>query len=667
MKTPRVRQQSGYALILMVLGLMGVGGVVIAGFTQQAKQDVEQQRYLHNQRVLEEAKQALLMYAYNYPQIVPGRGPGRLPCPDTDTNGLGTPNPSADCEDGLGNGVVGRFPWGAVGMQFHDALDASGESLWYAVSKEFANFNALNSINSDSLGSITIYDQTGAVLYDGNPLVGTGVAAVIIAPGPPIALDENDDGIYEYAQVRGVPIERADPRNYLDTFNDFVNNTFINDENDSNDDGFILGPVYEDDPNSAAFNTAVVNDQIIVVTTEELIEVAERSVFQTYRSALNQYQANIGITRYPWLDPYNSDDGLATFNAVATPLANPNVGRMPSIFANYFVDTNPADSKAIRPVLRLSIMIEDERHNMTIPMPPGQDVFFDSGGNLFSAIPDGLAVTRFFWDGDALLPPDPNGRDDVWEMCPTVTFDEEDCNRDAAGNFKGGTFSDVELRTREIAITFDGGGAPIVFAFGDRTLSPVEYWSGGPENPDPGNHVYIAAEYDDTPPTIYISQFDYVQDDDFLNDHVEFPIPNNGTLTYGNGVADSIKVGLPYYPVLPEWVLVNNWHNMMQVAYSASMRPDGDGDCVLPVNDCLTLQYPGAVTKERPGLLILSGSEGDFDPDNTAFIDDTDTGNPPYFRDELGDIFEGENADNPPDLVFDYQSAIVNDVVLSLE
>ena len=295
-------------------------------------------------------------------------------------------------------------------------------------------------------------------------------------------------------------------------------------------------------------------------------------------------------------------------------------------------------------------------------MPPGQAVSFDAVGNLISAIPDGYAVTRFFWDGDALLPPDPNGRDNVWEMCPTVTFDEEDCNRDASGNFKGGTSSDVELRVREIDITFDGGGFPVVFAFGNRTLLPVEYWSGSPENPDPQNHVYIAAEYDDI--VDYFSSFDYDQDNDFLN---TFDVQSSGSLDYGGGVADSIKVGLPYYPVLPGWVLDNNWHDMMLVAYSASMRPDGDGDCVLPANDCLTLQYPGGVTKERPGLLILSGSEGDFDPDNTAFIDDTAPGIPPYFLDEMGDIFEGENANNPPDLVFDYQSANVNDVVLSLE
>ncbi|HEY5739648.1 MAG TPA: hypothetical protein VIW27_07970, partial [Gammaproteobacteria bacterium] len=61
--------QSGYALLLVLLVLMGAGGVVLAGFTQQVKHEAERQRYEHNQRVLREAKQALLVYAYRYPDI----------------------------------------------------------------------------------------------------------------------------------------------------------------------------------------------------------------------------------------------------------------------------------------------------------------------------------------------------------------------------------------------------------------------------------------------------------------------------------------------------------------------------------------------------------------------------------------------------------------------
>jgi len=65
---------------------MGIGGVVIAGFTQDAKQKVDHEKYLHNKRVLAEAKQALLQFAYNYP-TTNQRCPGRLPCADTDNDG----------------------------------------------------------------------------------------------------------------------------------------------------------------------------------------------------------------------------------------------------------------------------------------------------------------------------------------------------------------------------------------------------------------------------------------------------------------------------------------------------------------------------------------------------------------------------------------------------
>ena len=144
--------QRGYALLLMLLLLMGAGGAVLAGFTQQARQEAEAQRYAHNQRVLREAKQALLMYAYNYPEFN-NEGPGRLPCPDTDNdvNGLpgdGGPLTIAICTS------VGRLPWGDPDLGFFDARDASGERLWYAVSDSFYNLGGGPVINSDSTGSI---------------------------------------------------------------------------------------------------------------------------------------------------------------------------------------------------------------------------------------------------------------------------------------------------------------------------------------------------------------------------------------------------------------------------------------------------------------------------------------------------------------------------------
>jgi hypothetical protein len=74
------KSQSGYMLLMFVLLLMGIGGVVTAGFTQNVKKFADHERFLHNERVLKEAKQALLMYAYRYPETalafngtIPGR------------------------------------------------------------------------------------------------------------------------------------------------------------------------------------------------------------------------------------------------------------------------------------------------------------------------------------------------------------------------------------------------------------------------------------------------------------------------------------------------------------------------------------------------------------------------------------------------------------------
>ena len=72
-------RQKAYALLLMLVVLMGLGGVVATEFTQDARTKSEQQRFLHNQRVLKQAKDALLLYAYNYTFNNAGRGPGRMP------------------------------------------------------------------------------------------------------------------------------------------------------------------------------------------------------------------------------------------------------------------------------------------------------------------------------------------------------------------------------------------------------------------------------------------------------------------------------------------------------------------------------------------------------------------------------------------------------------
>jgi len=667
MEHPQQKKADGFALLIFLIVLLGIAGIALTGFSQNALKSVEKSRFEHNKEVLLKAKQALLMYAFNYPAVSlaaggVARGPGRLPCPDTDNDGQ--PEPSFFCIAGVG--LVGRFPWDDPDFRYYDARDASGERLWYSVSRNFANTGPAV-VNSDSAGTISIFDQSRNLLYNG---AVNGVAAVIIAPGS--AINNQDRSILNADNPSDTTPDTdpgiVNPANYLDSFNTFDNSSFLNGGN-NDADGFILGPVTDQ-------SIEVINDQIIIITADEVIAMAEKATLQVYQDAINEYQTDIGIERYPWLDPYESSDGLATFDAVSTPAAPiPVIGRAPSIFANYFVGPgiNTVDSQPIKPEVRLTITIEDEIHHMTLPAPGAANTFFrGADGDLVSQINNGDTYTRFFWDGHPLTPSHP--RDFVWEMCPDVLGTEDDCNQDAAGNFIHGPSSAVILRTREIDITFNGG-TPIEFAFGDRTAAPIEYWRDrqgdpvpglpSPENPDPSNHVYIAAEYDDAPG--YISNFYYEQDDFFQADHVP---SSNATLIFGSGGTDSLKVGLPYYPVLPAWVLDNNWHDRMQVAYSSAVEPGGDGTCDVGADDCLTLLSSGGIINDKLALLIQSGADIDGDLD-IGLVDGG--GIPQYYADDLGDIFEGENNTSPQvgaladQLTFDRRPTNGNDIVLVVQ
>jgi len=663
----------------MLLAFMGIGGAVMVGYTQGAKKDAEHAHYMHNMRVLNEAKQALLQYAYNYP-VTSGFGPGRMPCPDTDNDGL--PDPSFYCING--NEIVGRFPWFDSDLNFYDARDASGERLWYAVSRNFANTGPLVSINSDTTGTITIHDQTGALVYDG---LGSGVVAVIIAPGP--AIDRN--GVLQDRSVANGDDREdiiadtdpgiVDPVNYLDLFGALDNADFINSDSGN---GFVLGPV-----DDLAAEELIVNDQMVVITAEEVIAMAEKATLQAYRGAIDEYQANIGVNRYPWLDPYSSPDGLGTFDAVIT-AATPVSGRLPSIFANYFDSTNPLDSQRIKPELRLSINIDGEIYNLNIPAPGVENTYFKANGDLVSPLNNNDSITRFFWDGYKNGPADPNSpADGIWEVCPLIgaRANEDDCNRTAAGTFEGAAGSpgdsDVWLEVRDVTITFSGG-TPIEFAFTDRTPTPVEYWVSSIENPDLQNHAYVAAEYDESP--AYISNFTWAEDEEFRSGFSIEPPGNVGAHIYD--APDTIKVGLPYYPVLPAWALTDGWHDTLMMVYSAEYQPDGDGACTPEdgdtatgqPDDCIVIANLAGVSNDIVSLLVLAGESDLLDGDDLNgdldYLDLNEVAPDNDFSNDLYDVFEPENysgigpdpvPNNDPDppsdtglgLVFDNRETVV--------
>ena len=633
-------RQQGVALLIFVVIMMGIGGIVLIGFSQGVLEEVRHNKGEHNQRVLQEAKQALLQFAYNYP-VTNQRGPGRLPCPDLDNDGI--PETPFGCSSS-----VGRLPWKQPNLNLHDMLDADGERLWYAVSNNFSTQDASN-LNSDTHGTITLVDQAMKLIYDGEDTAAkSGIAAVIIAPGAELP------GQNRVADAN-------DAANYLDSFGGYNNAVFNNGESDTSDDGFILGPVF--DP---VQNINAVNDRFILVTAAEVLEVAEKAVLQAYRNAIEDYQRKIwGGTladyRYPWLDSYASSDGLGSYNGdVVTPATpDPKLGRVPSIFAGYF---SGSVSESIRSEIALDFFYDGVGWDETTAVA---NIGFDAGGNLVTDSSHNSGMrTYYLWDGHA-DPSQEHGsspHDGVWELCTGTagtgaggtTDPEDDCNRKTNGTFKTPADtdpdqSDVWLEVKVITLEFNPAGGNITFFDGDLRPGTIDYAA-----PTATGHARVRADFGNGSGYLAITND---IDRDF---RAGFDIQETGP-PFGAG--DRVRVGIRFYPELPGWALDNGWHNMIQLAYSSALQPGGDGTCDAGVDDCLTLLNSTGVTNDKTALLILSGSEGDDDPVNSALIDEG--GGPEYYFDDLADIFEGENSS--PDLIFDKRPANSNDIILSLD
>ncbi|MCP4494311.1 MAG: hypothetical protein GY820_44475 [Gammaproteobacteria bacterium] len=663
--------QNGFALLIFLVVLMGIGGITLTGFSQQALKSVEAQRFEHNRKVLQEAKDALLMFAYNYPLATEANlGPGRLPCPDTDNDINGTIEFPPVC------GSVGRLPWGDGRLNIPQLTGATGETLWYAVSAEFrnsapaqvgANTNGNTVVNSDSVGTISIFDQSGGLRYAG---ATDGVAAIIIAPGAPIGRDENNDGVYEYIQVRGTDAEKEDPRNYLDTFGNFDNSDFENGSN-APADGFILGPVF--DPNQ---NDIVINDQMIVITTDEIIAMSEKAVLQAYRDAIDDYLDNTGPNNYPnhypWLFDYNLDD-LGDYPGEATSTASvynssglTNKGRIPTVYSEYFTEES-IEPIATEITIKVSRELEFTADNdiPTIPLPvltleyttevPSNIVF--TGDGAIEEKPDGTDTDDY--DEKRLYYTETILKSRNWIPCDNDADTLSDCNRDSYGDFTEG---DNEYTTRVWWV-----GIELEL---DYPLN-LEYPVGGVElsyPADSGTHHEVRATFPaddiggDIGLEISFQLGKYESDEDELDD------ARSENLEWEDDASDlwdrladinstgTVTIGLRYYPELPKWVLDNSWYDSIMMAYADAYRPDSNiADCIAGslTNPCLTVLNTGGANNAYKSLLVIAGQHDWIDTGNVGLGDD------------VIPVFEVENANL--DNIFDVRVAGGNDKILVID
>ncbi|MCL2875812.1 MAG: hypothetical protein FWF12_05890 [Betaproteobacteria bacterium] len=128
----------------------------------------------HTVTALAKAKDALIGYAFSYPELQhDGENIGYLPCPDKTNHGSVT---FGAC-NARNYGAIGRFPYRTLGLPV--LRDGHGQCLWYAVAGSVKHNPKPLTLNWDSPGQFRVVSPSGRAISG----EGHDVIAVILAPG----------------------------------------------------------------------------------------------------------------------------------------------------------------------------------------------------------------------------------------------------------------------------------------------------------------------------------------------------------------------------------------------------------------------------------------------------------------------------------------------------
>ena len=285
------RSSRGFALLLIVLALLGIFGVILLGGF--ASGNVKGGRDLQTAVAMGKAKEALLAYAMARADDV---RPGEFPCPTVVAPGAPT---YGDPAGGCATIRIGRLPWRKLGIP--ELLDSNGEPLWYAVSNNFRT--NVSMINGDTTGTLTIYEN------DGVSIRADRVVAIIFSPGAPVA-GQNRASAVTLCPTTGTSISGTRcAANYLD---------ISAGQNNATNSG----------PYIAAQSSASFNDQIVYITTADFIPRIEDRIVTILKRTLDDYYVTNGY--YPYAAYYSDIPPSATEANCANNIVS---GRLPLYIA----------------------------------------------------------------------------------------------------------------------------------------------------------------------------------------------------------------------------------------------------------------------------------------------------------------------------------------------
>lgn len=249
-----VPAQRGYAM-LGIIALLGVTATTVI-VTSLSATAVHNEQTRKTSSALALAKQALIASAASS-----NTRPGSLPCPDADDDGI------ADPTSGACTSLIGRLPWQTLGLP--DLRDASGERLWYALSQQFTDANA---VNGNTTGELNV---TGTVS-------ATNAAAIVFAPGVSVN-GQSRDGERRFSVTH-----------FVESYTGPT--TFITHAADS-----------------------AYNDQLMVISSADIFLVVDRRIAKELQNSLQAYYTT-SAGRLPWYSTACTGSVCSTVNPLpATP------------------------------------------------------------------------------------------------------------------------------------------------------------------------------------------------------------------------------------------------------------------------------------------------------------------------------------------------------------
>ena len=295
------RRHRGQALILTLL-LLALGlSLFLVG--QVDSRSVAERRAAQTRTVLAETKRALI--AWSAARTPPPSSsswirPGELPCPDMNNNGL-------DDDGGCAPGAIGRVPWKALGIV--EPVDGTGETLWYAISGPFRYKYTPTTppITSRTVGNLTVKHNSSVPFLNSSTTNLTQQAiAVLFAPGSPQATQIRSTATASCATTGTTIARNSCATNYLEAIGSGVG---------AGNNAYTGGPFIQ------AATSPGFNDQVLAITSADLMPLIEQRVAREILSLLKQYYDSTGV--YPWPDRGGNGTSNVGYNRSHFPCSAP--------------------------------------------------------------------------------------------------------------------------------------------------------------------------------------------------------------------------------------------------------------------------------------------------------------------------------------------------------